>query len=95
MLMATFILVTGKKIKLMGMGFIVILMVHVMKVIGKMIDKTVTVLRHGLMALSTKEIINKERNTEQVLFSGQMAVLTQDNLLTTTLKAKVSTFGQI
>ena len=71
----------GLKIKHMAMVFTVILMGLNMKEIGKMINKMVKALNHGLMEPLMKENIKQVKNSDLANLNGQMVLLTKDNFL--------------
>lgn len=72
--------VSGKMTRLMGMGSIVILMEHVMKVFGKRTDRMERVSKHGLMELSMMANTSKVKSMVLEHFTGQMEALTQVSL---------------
>lgn len=66
--------VCGQTIGLMELEFTSIIVVHHMKVSGKMISSTDSVLKSGLIIQSIKDSMRKEVKMDLVLIIGQMEV---------------------
>lgn len=79
--------------RLTDMASTCIPMAHNMKDSGKKTSSTEKVKRHGLMVLSTKEIILRVKRTVLESLDGLMVLLMKGNSLTTTSMVKESTFG--
>jgi hypothetical protein len=65
----------------MGLGIIIMLMEHIMKVNGKMINKMVKDLKNGLMELVIEDIILKVKKRVRVYLNGLMDHITKENFV--------------
>ena len=86
---------SGKMIKLMEMGFTVILMVQNMKATGLKISNMGKVLKPGPMGLVMKVTMSMARSTVSVDLLGLMVAHILGNLKKTIFKAMVLTIGQM
>jgi len=84
---------TGTMIKPMEEALIFIWMVLNIMVIGKKINNTVMELKHGLMVLSMRVIMNMEKSMEPVLSSGQMDPCISENSIIIISMERESTPG--
>jgi len=84
---------TGIMIKLMGEAHIFIWMVQNIMVIGKKINNMGMVLKHGLMVLSMRVIMNMGKNMEPVLSSGPMGPCILENSIIIISMGRESTPG--
>ena len=76
MLMVMFMMVSGKKIKLVVMVFIFTTMERNMKVNGLKTINMVMESKNGLMVAAMKECTNKVKNTEKGSTAGEMVATT-------------------
>lgn len=93
MLMAIFITVTGKMIKLTDMVFTTTLMAQNTKGSGLRISNTAEEKKFGQTTLAMRESTKMERNTVKVSSTGLMAQPILETLSTTTLRAEAFTLG--
>lgn len=93
MQMVMFTRASGRMTRLMDMASTCIPMAHNMKDSGKKTSSMEKVKRHGLMVLSTKEIILRVKRTVLESLDGLMVLLMKDNSLITTSMVRGSTFG--
>lgn len=93
--MVMFTTVNGRMIRLMAMGFTIILMAPAMKVTGLKTSSTDMEKRFGQIARVTKENIKKVKSTVKANFCGLTDRPTLETSLITILKAEASTRGLI
>ena len=89
MLMETFMMATGRMIRLMDLAYTAISTVLDIRETGKRTSSTVRVLRPGPIMLVTKVTMWRERNMVRVNLHGPMEVPTKASSMRITLRAKV------
>ena len=95
MLMAIFMTVSGKMIKLTVKANILIQMEPLIKEVGNKINSMAKEENFGLMVLSIMEIIKMERRRGTVSSTGQINLLIKVISSTTIFKEKASILGLI
>jgi hypothetical protein len=95
MLTVTFMMVSGRMIRLMDMVFTTIQMEQNMKVNGMKTSNMERALKYGRTTLVMKDNIKKVRNMAMVTSFGLTAQLTMVNSLTTIFTGLVLTNGQM